>query len=218
MKMTQLNPHFWDKIAAGYALRPVGDVASYAYKLEQMSQHLVAGMTVLEIGCGTGSTAITLAQKHPDVEFVAEDFSPEMINIAKAKAIDLGLDNLTFNCNCAEQGLLGEAQFDMIIAMNLVLLVPDWQAMVVQAASKLKPNGWWVSGHFWLGEVNLLIKLLAKPLIKIGQLMGRLPEHLHFLKRKAYCEAIQAAGLTIETDWHPPGKPKVFFIMAQRSA
>ena len=83
--MTQLNPHFWDKIAAGYASRPVGDVASYACKLEQMSQHLVAGMTVLEIGCGTGSRAITLAQKHPDVEFVAEDFSPEMIILLRQK-------------------------------------------------------------------------------------------------------------------------------------
>ena len=215
--MTQLNPHFWDRVAAGYAARPVGDVTSYEYKLEQMSQRLQAGMTVLEIGCGTGSTAITLAQKHPDVDFIAEDFSPEMINIAKEKAEKLGLHNLTFNCSCAEEGLLADTQFDMIIAMNLILLVPDWRALVNQAASKLKPHGWWVSGHFWLGEVNLFIKLIAKPLIKIGQLMGRLPEHLHFLKRKAYCEVMQAAGMTIEVDWHPSGKPKIFFIMAQKT-
>ena len=214
--MQQLNPHFWDRIAAGYAARPVGDVASYEYKVEQMSQRLQPGMTVLEIGCGTGSTAITLAQKHPGVEFIAEDFSQEMINIAKEKAADLGLENLTFNCSCAEEGLLGDTQFDMIIAMNLILLVPDWRALVNQVASKLKPNGWWVTGHFWLGEVNLFIKLIAKPLIKIGQLMGRLPEQLHFLKRKAYCEAMQAAGLSIEMDWHPEGKPKIFFIMAQK--
>ena len=49
---------FWDRHAAGYARRPVADEASYQHKLSVTRRHLRPEMRLLEVGCGTGTTAI----------------------------------------------------------------------------------------------------------------------------------------------------------------
>ena len=53
---------FWDKIAQKYATKRVADPAAYEAKLTRVRALLRAEDRVLEIGCGTGSTALTLAR------------------------------------------------------------------------------------------------------------------------------------------------------------
>jgi cyclopropane fatty-acyl-phospholipid synthase-like methyltransferase len=48
--------YFWDKIAEGYAKRPVADQGAYERKLATTQRYLRADMEVLEFGCGTGTT------------------------------------------------------------------------------------------------------------------------------------------------------------------
>lgn len=52
---------FWDKIATRYSKKPVADEAAYQKKLQITQEYFRPDMEVLEIGCGTGSTAITHA-------------------------------------------------------------------------------------------------------------------------------------------------------------
>ncbi len=216
LHMSQPNPQFWNNIAAKYALRPVSDVASYEYKLARIGQYLEDGMVVLEMGCGTGSVAIKLAQQFPGVRFVAEDYSEEMIHIAQHKLVNLGLSNLTFHCRCAGQEWQDGKVFDMVIAMNLIHLVPDWQELLEQVIKKLKPGGWWVSSQFCLGEISLAIRPAIGLVLALGQLLGKIPAPIHFLKAQGYRDVIQAKGLLIKYDWHPQGRAKVPFIMAQK--
>ena len=49
---------FWDKIADKYAKQPIADEAAYQKKLQVTQGHFHSDMEVLELGCGTGSTAI----------------------------------------------------------------------------------------------------------------------------------------------------------------
>jgi ubiquinone/menaquinone biosynthesis C-methylase UbiE len=75
---------FWDKVAERYARRPVDDEAAYQHKLQVTRDYLTPGMTVLEFGCGTGTTALAHA---PFVKrILATDVSPKMIEIARRKA------------------------------------------------------------------------------------------------------------------------------------
>ena len=75
---------FWDRIAKRYAKKPVGNEAAYQRKLAKTREYFRPGMEVLEIGCGTGSTAIAHA---PYVRRIrATDISDAMIEIAKGKA------------------------------------------------------------------------------------------------------------------------------------
>ena len=71
------SPVFWDKVAERYSKKPVADEAAYQTKLRVTREYFRPDMQVLEIGCGTGSTAIAHA---PFVEHIcATDISPKMM-------------------------------------------------------------------------------------------------------------------------------------------
>ena len=86
---------FWDKVADRYSRRPISDEATYTRKLEVTRDYLQSHMDVLEIGCGTGTTAIAHA---PYVKHIlATDLSPRMIEIATEKAKAAGIDTVAFD-------------------------------------------------------------------------------------------------------------------------
>ncbi|MEM8605196.1 MAG: methyltransferase domain-containing protein, partial [Cyanobacteria bacterium P01_H01_bin.121] len=88
------SAQFWDKIAEKYSKQPIADEAAYQKKLQVTREYFQPSMNVLEIGCGTGSTAIAHA---PYVQHIhAIDFSSNMIEIAQAKAAAQNIQNVTF--------------------------------------------------------------------------------------------------------------------------
>ena len=54
----------------------------WARRVKMLSKHLRPGMSVLELGCGTGSFTRELARS--GAEIVAIDVSPELLEIASA--------------------------------------------------------------------------------------------------------------------------------------
>src|SRR5210317_750355 len=91
---------FWDRIAKRYAKRPVGNEAAYQRKLATSREYFRPDMEVLEIGCGTGSTAIAHA---PYVRHIrASDISDRMIEIAREKAAAAKVGNVTFETGAIE--------------------------------------------------------------------------------------------------------------------
>ena len=70
--------------AKGYAKRPVTDETAYQRKLKLTQDYLSPDMEVLELGCGTGTTALFHA---PFVKHITGiDISRNMLEIARAKA------------------------------------------------------------------------------------------------------------------------------------
>lgn len=111
---------FWDRHAAGYARRPVADEASYRRKLEETRGYLAPEMSVLEVGCGTGTTALHHA---PHVRCVrAIDASGRMIEIARAKAADQGVANVAFEQLTLEALDPDDGPYDMVMAHSLLHL------------------------------------------------------------------------------------------------
>ena len=80
------DAQFWNKIARRYAANPVKDMSSYEQTLERAGSYLHADDSVLELGCGTATTALILA---PQVtQYTATDIADEMIAIGREKAAD----------------------------------------------------------------------------------------------------------------------------------
>jgi SAM-dependent methyltransferase len=118
---------YWDRIAPRYARRPVADPAAYDAKLARVRALLRARDRMLEIGCGTGSTALTLA---PAVsEIVATDLSEGMIAIAEGKRADAEISNVRF-LRAGAGDILPGAPFDVIAAFSLLHLVEDVPAVL----------------------------------------------------------------------------------------
>ena len=156
---------FWDKIAPKYAKKPVADPTAYAQKLDRVRALLRDRDRVLEIGCGTGSTALHLA---PAVaEIVATDISREMIAIAEDKRKAAGATNVTFvQADAAET--LYEAPFDLIMSFSLLHLVEDVPEVLGSVYAQLKPGGLFVSKTVCLGDASPLLRLFVRALGVFG--------------------------------------------------
>ena len=54
------------------------------------------GQRVLDVGCGTGTLAVEIARRHPDVEVVGLDPDPDALARARHKAARAGVRRVTF--------------------------------------------------------------------------------------------------------------------------
>ena len=133
---------FWDKMAPKYAESQMRSVDDYEHTLARTLSYLTPQMRVLEMGCGTGTTALRLA---PHVKtFVGTDQSSEMIRIARDKAADEH-GNLEFRVLGAAESAQLEEGFDVVMAFNLFHLVPDADAVLDDIFKMLKPGGLMIS-------------------------------------------------------------------------
>ncbi|MEM8536785.1 MAG: class I SAM-dependent methyltransferase [Pseudomonadota bacterium] len=180
---------FWDSAAAKYAASPIKDMAAYEATLERARAFLYQDASVLEIGCGTGSTALLLA---PSVRsYLATDISDGMLRIAKAKLLARGPDNLQFR-RAAVMADHPEGPFDAICAFSIMHLVDDLQATLAHLFDQVKPGGVVISKTACLKEMNALIRLAIPPM----QWIGKAPHVLTFSAADLE-SAFQIAGFDV---------------------
>lgn len=134
---------FWSKISRKYAADPIRNMEGYLNTLERTKSYLKAQDSILEIGCGTGSTALLLAQHVAHV--TASDLAPGMIEIAEEKRDEEGLQNVTFKVAEVLEHDFGEGSYDAVLAHNLLHLLPDLDRALEQISSLLQPGGIFIS-------------------------------------------------------------------------
>jgi ubiquinone/menaquinone biosynthesis C-methylase UbiE len=184
------DEQFWDRIAPKYARHAIKDMPGYTRTLESTRQRLRETDSVLELGCGTGSTALALA---PSVaRLVGTDISSEMIAIAREKASAQGCANTEFAVSPADGALGAVGSFDAVLAFNILHLVADRSAALQRAISALKPGGLFMSKTPCLSEMNPLIRLA----VPVAQFFGKAP-HVAFFSASALEQEIEAAGFSI---------------------
>ena len=201
--MPDAAARLWDKIAPRYAARPVGDEAAYAATLDRVRAHLTADAQVLELGCGTGTTALTLA---PHVaRITATDVSPAMIEIARGKAA--GVANAGFEV--APARLSATQTYDAVLAFNLLHLLEDIDASLREIHAALRPGGLFISKTPCLGDR----KGFLRPLLWGMQKLGKAPSPVHFLKSKPLEDRIAGQGFALlETGDYPKSVPSHFIV------
>lgn len=199
---------FWDRMAEGYAKKPVSDQATYEKKLAITRSYLHPDMEVLEFGCGTGSTAIAHA---PYVKHIlATDISPKMIEIARAKAEDENVQNVTFEQATLESYKGSDRTWDVVLGLNILHLQSNWKEVIAQVYQMLKPGGVFVSSTICIGDTMGILKLVAP----IGSRLGLIPQ-LAIFKIGDLESAFAATGFEIDHQWQP-GQGKAVFIVAQK--
>lgn len=161
-------------------------------------------MQVLEIGCGTGTTALIHA---PYVNHIlATDFSPNMIEIAREKAAAQGVKNLTFSVAAVDDLKIPTDSMDMVMAHSILHLVDDRNVVINQIHSWLKPGGYFVSSTACI-EGGGLMRLL----LKLGHVLGLLPL-VRFFGESELRMTMQEAGFVLDYTWRPNPKAAVFII------
>ncbi len=206
--MAVTSSEFWDRIAPGYSQQPISDEKSYARKLAATQALMRPQMELLEFGCGTGSTALTHS---PHVAHIlATDVSAEMIRIGREKAADAGIDNVSFQQAGVEDFVGADGSYDMVLALNLLHLVPDYGAAVARIHGLLKPGGYFVSSTVCLADRLWFLR----PVIPVMQWIGKAP-FVSFLKADEVHEEIRRAGFETREHW-THGRANSFFLIAQK--
>lgn len=202
---------FWDRIAKKYSKSSISDQAGYEKTLSRTGELLKSGDRVLELGCGTGTTALKLAG---NVEsYLATDISPGMIAIANEKLSSESISALSFRAATADTIAVEATQFDAVLGFNYLHLVRDPQGALNHIRKLLVPGGLLITKTPCLGDMNPLIRYVMVPIMRA---VGKAPFVSSF-KAQTLSQLIEDAGFEIiATEGHASkGKDTRPYIVAR---
>ncbi len=133
--------------------------------LDGVVDKLNAGASVIDIGCGGGVMLTTLAQAFPNATCVGYDPSGTALDIARIRASEMGLTNVSF-VEASGEDLTGDAEHDLIMTFDCMhdMAFPDRTAAAIRNA--IADDGTWLlkdirsSGDFDQDSRNPLLALL----------------------------------------------------------
>ena len=135
---TASDTRFWNGISRKYAKDAIADQGGYERTLDRTRALLKPDDRVLELGCGTGSTALRLAG---DVKsYLATDLSAGMIAIAKEKQSAGSSAGLSFQVATAESPMLTIGQYSAVLGFNYLPMVRDVPITLSRVHALLAPQ------------------------------------------------------------------------------
>lgn len=105
------------------------------------AQARLSGKTVLDVGCGGGILAESMARRGAEV--LGIDLSIKPLRVAQLHAMESGVEHLSYR-EAAVETLAAElpGHFDAITCMEMLEHVPDPSSVVAACAALVKPGGW----------------------------------------------------------------------------
>jgi SAM-dependent methyltransferase len=145
----------------------------WARRVQMLSGHLRPGMTILEIGCGTGYFTRELTRRGADI--IAIDVSPELLEIAKAKS---SAPNVRYEIQNASALTYSDATFDSVVGSS-VLHHLEIEEALREIYRVLKPGG-----TIYFTEPNMLNPQIAiqKNVPSIKRRLGDSPDETAFFR------------------------------------
>ncbi|MEO6702805.1 MAG: methyltransferase domain-containing protein [Jatrophihabitantaceae bacterium] len=106
----------------------------------QLSEHVIAGSSLLDVGCGQGTQAIRQAERGCQV--VGIDPSPDLLAQLRTAA---GRAGVAVECHLGVvenlAPILGHRSFDVVCAHGLLMYVDDVEATIASLADRVGPGG-----------------------------------------------------------------------------
>jgi len=200
---------FWNKRADKYSKRPISDQATYEKKLQITREYFRPDMEVLELGCGTGSTALAHA---PYVKHIlATDLSTRMIEIARDKGKAAGIDNVTFEAVSADGLDVPDGSIDAVMGHNLLHLLEDKERVITDVHRMLKTGGMFVTSTACIGDMMFLFRLI----VPVGRSLRLFPMVKVFTAAELK-QSLDNAGFALEHEWQPKKNAAMFIICRKR--
>lgn len=199
------DARFWNRIAARYARKPVPDQQVYETKLAKTNGYLKPDDHVLEIGCGTGTTAIHHAANVAHIR--ATDISAEMTDIARAKAREAGVGNVDFEVASVDDLQAPPNSFDVILAHSILHLLPDVERTLLQLNELLKPGGLLISSTLCIRDFLPLFRYIGP----VGRLLGIMPR-VNVFSEAELDRWLSDTGFTCKERWKPHPKRGIYLV------
>ena len=103
---------------------------------------LPAGAHVLDVGCGTGASALPAAQAVGSNGFVVGvDLSARLLDRARTKTAMCGLTNVEFRLADMTVLEFPDGHFDAVVSVFSIFFVPDMEGLVRELWRMVRPGG-----------------------------------------------------------------------------
>jgi 2-polyprenyl-6-hydroxyphenyl methylase / 3-demethylubiquinone-9 3-methyltransferase len=181
---------FWDVDGEFKPLHKLNPVRA-RYLAERVS---LAGARVLDVGCGGGLLAESLARAGAHV--TAIDLAPSMVETARMHALDSGL-SIDYRVEAAESLLNAHAEkFDVVTCMEMLEHVPE-PGTTLAVLGRLARRG----GHVFISTINRNLKSFALAIVGAEYLARMVPRGTHeydrLLKPSEVARFARTAGLEV---------------------
>ncbi|MCO5073244.1 MAG: bifunctional 2-polyprenyl-6-hydroxyphenol methylase/3-demethylubiquinol 3-O-methyltransferase UbiG [Rhizobiaceae bacterium] len=153
----------------------------------------LAGLRILDIGCGGGLLCEPMARLGADV--VGADASETNIEVAKLHAAEAKVD-IDYRATTAEALAAAGEEFDVILNMEVVEHVPDMPFFVGVCAEMVKPGG-----IMFVATINRTFKALALAIVGAEIVLRWLPRGTHqfgkLVRPDELEKALRDAGMAV---------------------
>lgn len=198
MKKDDINKSFWQKFAKIYTAFMTKNDAAYNEICKRLEKYIDSEKKVLELACGTGQITFSMADKA--AEWVATDYSENMINEAeKRKNQEAKESKAVFEVQDATNLTYDNETFDIVVIANALHIMPDPDAALKEIHRVLKKDGILVAPTF------VYEKGYSKSLIWLMERAGF--KTYHKWTRVEYTKYVSQSGFRVFGDSLVKGKP-----------
>jgi 2-polyprenyl-6-hydroxyphenyl methylase / 3-demethylubiquinone-9 3-methyltransferase len=178
-RFSALAAEWWDargRMAVLHRFNPlrlgvIKEAACRQFERDPIRLDALAGLRMLDIGCGGGILSEPLARLGAEV--VGADPSQPNIEAAKLHAAEAGLA-VDYRATTAEALADEGERFDVVLAMEVVEHVADLSLFVMRCAEMVKPGGLMITA-----TLNRTLKSFALAIVGAEYLLGWLPRGTH---------------------------------------
>jgi len=105
-------------------------------------------LTLLDISTGTGTVAFEIINKHPNIQIQAVDISKGMLDVAKEKAHNFNIKNISFKLFDVEKLHNEKNSFDIITCGFGLFFYPNMHKTFNQLCKTIKKEGLFIFSSF----------------------------------------------------------------------
>lgn len=191
-KFEALASRWWDKNSE---FKPLHDINPLrANFIDERSP--VAQKKIIDVGCGGGILAESLAQRGAIVTGI--DMGEAPLAVARLHALESGVE-LTYEQTTAEDKAAQlPGAFDVVTCMEMLEHIPD-PSSVVRACAALVKDG----GDVYFSTINRSPKAYAFAILGAEYILKLLPKGTHdyskFIRPSELAQWLRAAGLELQT-------------------
>lgn len=190
-RFSDIAHRWWDPMGA---MRPLHELNPL--RLDWIDRKAtLAGKSVLDVGCGGGVLAESMAKKGAKV--TAIDLAAKLLKVAELHALESGV-SIDYRQVSAEELATREAgRYDVVTCMEMLEHVPDPASVVRACAALVKPDGW-----VFFSTINRNPKAFAFAIVGAEYVLGLLPRGTHeyakFLRPSELAGFTRASGLSTD--------------------
>ena len=188
-KFSELAHRWWDKDGEFRPLHQINPL-----RLEWISKiSPLAGKRVLDVGCGGGILADSMARQGADV--LGIDLAVKSLKVAELHALEAQTQGVFYRQISAE-GLAAEQpqSFDVVTCMEMLEHVPDPSSVVRACTDLVKPGG-----YVFFSTINRNAKAFLFAIVGAEYLFNMLPkgthEYMKLIKPSELASFCREAGL-----------------------